>query len=271
MTLCALGGAPLQGDRLVRLAYFDESGMSSKTQEPWVVVGGALVHGDHQLTKLELALEAIVNEHIPEGDRDNFVLHAGEIYGGYGKYFDKKRNPEWEDWERRAAILDDLAKVADKANVQIVFAGVEKERWGPPKFTYGPNERPNLLTEMHVTAFVVCAVEVELWLRQHARQEHCMMIVEDNKESRSLISSTQRFYQDRKLTQALTEDQRKLFPLRKIKEDPAFQKKRAHHPLVLADFISFTVKRKYMNDPRIDRFCRPWWKRGAGLQVQLPS
>ena len=45
--LPAFGGAPLVGDRLVRLVYMDEAGISQ--HEPITVVCGVIVHGDNQL------------------------------------------------------------------------------------------------------------------------------------------------------------------------------------------------------------------------------
>src|SRR6267378_1487647 len=95
MTLRALGGGELIGDKLVRLTFLDEAGVSNKVQEPWLVVAGVLVHGDVQLGKLVEELEKVVEKHIPEKYRDGLVLHTSDIYGGNGKVFDKKRNPEW--------------------------------------------------------------------------------------------------------------------------------------------------------------------------------
>jgi hypothetical protein len=270
MSLRALGGGELSGDKLVRLVYFDEAGISNRRHEPFLVVGGVIVHGDHQLNKLEIALEKVVFDHIPEVDRDGFVLHAGDIYGGYGKYFDKRKHPEWAEWERRAAILDDLAAIPEKVNIRAVFGGVERDKF-PQTFSLGPGEKPDLTVEAHVCAFMSCVLEVELWHRQHAKQEHCMLIVENNDRAKRLIADTQRYYQDPRIAASFSEKHRKYFPLGKVKEDPAFQKKRSGHPLVMADFIAFMAKRKLMNDPKIDRFCRPWWHRSAGLMVKLPS
>ncbi|MGQ0509790.1 MAG: DUF3800 domain-containing protein [Betaproteobacteria bacterium] len=256
----------------MRLAYIDEAGFTDwkYSNSPYVVVGGVIVHGDHQLAKTEAALEAAVARHIPEKDRAAFVLHSGDIYGGYGKYFDKRKHPEWADTQRRWAILDDLAKIPESANLRAFYGAVKQSEWQKPRFTYGLGEKPNLMVEMHVTAYVVCAMQIELWHRQYAKAEHCMVVVENNQDSKTLISSTQRYYQDKAVAEVMTAEQRAFFPLRKIKEDPAFQTKRAHNPLVLADFIAFTVKRKLMKDPHIDRFCKPWWHRSVGLEIKHP-
>lgn len=81
MTANALGGHPLAGVELARFVYLDESGISNPEQEPWLVVGGVIVHGDHQLDSLYDALEGIL-EKVPEEQRQGLVLHTADIYGG---------------------------------------------------------------------------------------------------------------------------------------------------------------------------------------------
>jgi hypothetical protein len=66
MTLRAFGGGTLRGESVARFVYLDEAGTSNKTQEPWLVVGGAIVHGDHQIDKLYSALAEISRKHVPE-------------------------------------------------------------------------------------------------------------------------------------------------------------------------------------------------------------
>jgi hypothetical protein len=44
-------GVPLEGFRLVRVVYLDESGQSSR--EPRIVQAGVIVHGDSQIVPIE--------------------------------------------------------------------------------------------------------------------------------------------------------------------------------------------------------------------------
>jgi hypothetical protein len=39
---------PLQGDKIVRLVYMDEAGISKATQEPFVVVAGVIIDASSQ-------------------------------------------------------------------------------------------------------------------------------------------------------------------------------------------------------------------------------
>lgn len=266
MSLRALGGGELDGDRLVRIVYLDEAGTSSRAQEPYLVVGGVIVHGDHQLEKLEEELESIVERHVPIQYRDGLVLHTSDIYGGNGKVFDKRTHPEWTP-EKRMAILADLAKLPEKLNLWITFGYIKKETFPAEELLPGVDAT----AAAHLCAFVVCAIEIEHWMRQNAHKEHCLMIIEDTPRAKQLIKNTQRQYQDRKLIESWGEEFKDFIQLKKIKEDPAFQGKRPSHPLVLADFVSFVMKRVLMNDSWIYPYYAPWRARLAMSKVKLPQ
>ena len=53
----------LDGHKLMRIAFLDESGRSR--QEPKIVVAGILIHGDRTYRKLEEALRTIAVEDLP--------------------------------------------------------------------------------------------------------------------------------------------------------------------------------------------------------------
>ena len=76
-----LGWRSFLDARLARFVYLDEAGISSKKEEPWLVVAGVIVHGDHQLDKLYDAL-ADVLKLVPEDHGDELILHTSDIYGG---------------------------------------------------------------------------------------------------------------------------------------------------------------------------------------------
>ena len=52
MTL-AFGGGPLRGDKIVRLVYLDEAGISNPAHEPWLVVAGIVINADKQFKLIE--------------------------------------------------------------------------------------------------------------------------------------------------------------------------------------------------------------------------
>jgi hypothetical protein len=71
----------------VRLVYVDEAGLSNAAQEPFLVVGGVIVHADGQLLTVEDRLDQLVNEWIPADQQEGFVFHAKELFNGGGRVF----------------------------------------------------------------------------------------------------------------------------------------------------------------------------------------
>jgi hypothetical protein len=264
-SLRALGGGELHGDKLVRITYLDESGTSSRQQEPFIVVAGVLVHGDHQLNKLRQALDEVLRKHVPS-DADTLVLHTCDIYGG-NKFFDKSRKPEWTI-DKRCALLDDIAALPKRLNLWITFGHVEKSRFPATDLAIADDAEAKIVAIG--AAYMSCLIEVDQWFRQNARRENTIVIVEDNRETRKFIGEQHRIHQNPEIAATLTEKERNYFPLRHIQEDPAFQPKRVSHPLIVADFIAFFVKRLLMKDPHAKRFCCPWWGRVAMGRVKLP-
>jgi len=104
----------------------------------------------------------------------------------------------------------------------------------------------------HVTAYMVCALHVDQWLRHLSRDEICMMVVEDNEQARTLIRETQNEHQ--RSDADLSEEMREILPFKRIMEDPLFQPKRRSSVLQLADFCAYVIKRRFMSDRRYDRF-----------------
>jgi hypothetical protein len=245
----------------VRLVYLDESGLSHPAQEPWLVEAGVIVHGDYQLKQLYRELREISERHLPQDKVDEIVLHTSDIYGGNGKHFDKARNPEWADTEKRWAILDDLAQLPKKLNLTVVIGHLERAKY----LEHHPNPPRgiDLVTGQHATAYLLCLLETDLWFRQNKPQENCLVIVENNQTSKSLIKASHQYFQDQRVAEKLGERDSRYLPLRHIQEDPAFQDKKPSHPLVLADFIAYVCKRVLMRDPKIGRFYEPLRERLA--------
>lgn len=247
----ALGGGLLEGDNLVRLVYVDEAGLSNPAQEPYLVVAAVIVDGDRQLRGVMRHLDKIVDRHIPEEHRANFSFHATHLFNWGGPVF-TKNNPDWPI-EKRWLIADELAAIPKKQGLQITFGSVERAKFphSVPAENLSPKDR---VVGAHVTAYMVCALNVDHWLRQHTQDEICMMVVENNEQAKTLIRETQNYNQRPELVGELNEHERKLLPLKRIMEDPLFQPKRRSSVLQLADFCAYVIKRKLMSDSRYDRF-----------------
>jgi hypothetical protein len=106
----------------------------------------------------------------------------------------------------------------------------------------------------HTTAFSGCVLSVDDWMKANHPGEICMLIVEDNDQSRKMIRDVIRFQQSKQAAERFSENYKHLFPLRTIKEDPLFQPKRSSSVLQLADFWAYVSKKRMMGDLRYSRF-----------------
>jgi hypothetical protein len=61
MTVRALCGGELSGERLVRLVYMDEAGIGKLADEPALVVGAVILNADRQLAQVERALISLTS------------------------------------------------------------------------------------------------------------------------------------------------------------------------------------------------------------------
>lgn len=249
------------------VGYFDEAGISNPTQEPFVVVAGVVVDADKKLVALKRHLDKIVERHIPEKQRDGFIFHAKELFNGTkagsGKPFERA-HPDWP-MERRLAIADELAATPKKFHLPLTYGFVERAKF-PHTVTF---EKPLGSEEKtlfeHVTAYMTCAMEVEHWMREHAGNQACFIVVEDNERARKLIRDTQVHHQDPRILKQLDEASRRHFPFRRLMEDPSFQPKRPSSVLQLSDFCAYVFKRILMGD--MDRYGRFY----GAMRAEIPD
>jgi Protein of unknown function (DUF3800) len=254
----SFSGAPLQGTKLVRIVYIDEAGLSKASEEPYLVVAGVLVHGDNQLSGVENYLDRLMRRHIPAEHHENFVFSAKHLFNGDNKVF-KRNDPNWP-LKRRLEVADDLAAITEKFKLPIALGWIERSTFRDVmKFPIELTDSERLIAQ-HSTANMNCAMMAQHWMRRNARNEICMLVVENNDLAKKFISDIQRFHQDKKFAETLSPEARKHFPLRKIKEDPLFQPKKQSHPLIIADFC-YVWKRILMGDKKYDRFFNPFRKR----------
>lgn len=238
----------------MRLVYIDEAGTSNPDQEPILVVAGVIVHADTKLIAIERHLDKLVERHIPPEKRDGFVFHATEIFGG-GRVM-KKRDPYWD--AKRPEIARDLADIPRRFNLPVTIGHIERRKVTEIYELPSDTTLDKVTGVAHASAFVTCAVMVEQWMRAAASNEVCMLIVEDNQRMRTSIKNVQRHYQGRSLEALVLDgESTKLFPFRKIKEDPLFQEKTKSSVLQVADYCAFVCKRLIMNQH--DERYRPYF------------
>ena len=112
----ALGGAPLIGNRIVRMIYLDAAGLSNPVQEPYVVMAGVIVNADKQWKALSQYLSDMADEIAPPEHREGFAFHATELFSG-GKMFPREKyEREW-----RWRVLDELCLIPKHFDLPIVW------------------------------------------------------------------------------------------------------------------------------------------------------
>lgn len=127
---CSISGVPLDGNKIVRLVYIDEAGISKPAQEPFLVVAGVIVDADRVLHEIENELECIMMRHIPPAQREGFIFHATELFNGGGNVFKRASNDligpyEWP-LERRLKIADEIMAIPQKFKLPIAIGSVER-------------------------------------------------------------------------------------------------------------------------------------------------
>jgi hypothetical protein len=259
--LRSLSGSRLDGDRIVRLVYLDEAGLSKPSEEPFLVVAGIIIDADSKLTAIQRHLERIAVRNIRSESLDGFVFHAKEIFNGGGKVFKREKSNfvgpvEWP-LARRLELADEIARIPAKFDLPVAIGFIDRETF---LTEYGVAEKyhstPGRTVLEHVIAFTQASVMVEQWMREHASDEVCLLISEDNDQARSMIRSAQNFYQDPKKVVTIR-DYKEVslhFPFRKIKEDPLFQPKKRSHPTIIADFCAYVFKKFLMQDANYRQF-----------------
>lgn len=253
--LPSFGGGVLVGEKLVRLTYIDEAGLSNPKQEPFLVVAGVIVEADRRLKELREALNGIIECYVPTEFQHGFIFHATELFHG-GKQINRD-DLRWP-MSLRMEIAKELARLPALMELPIIFGWVQRNNC--QESTFEPNEivsGHDRQIDQHAIAYMRCIFRVDQWMRHNTENEITMMIVEDNDVAKRSMRDAQVYYQDKSLP-GLTEDERPYLPLKTIEEDPLFQPKRTSSVLQLSDFCAYIFKRTLMN-PR-NNFYRQFWE-----------
>lgn len=241
MSIRALGGGELKGNKLVRFAYLDESGTGDPAKEPYVVVAGVLVHADKQWKALERYISDMADDFALPDDRPGFVFHASELING-GKIVTREKYP----LEKRHQALQDLCEIPAKFNFLVVVAG-----W----------ERKNFVSvdQALVAASGACAHIVEDYMCRHADpDEVATMVYEQNgKYSKSI-----RAYHNH-LRSAAIEQYVESTPgtqikrLERVVETAMFVEKNDTSALQVADACAYILGRRMRRVAGDERFYQP--------------
>jgi hypothetical protein len=188
MNARALGGARLEGTRIVRLVYLDEAGIGDIAKEPHIVVTAAIIDADKQWKRLEEYYRNLAQDIFPDEDTYRFVFHAKDVWHGGGA-FNRKRFSRPE----RLWILRRLAQVPSLFQIPIACAAVDRTAFATQQaFVEAASKSRNkdqaarLLA--HSYAFVSTVQAVDYWMQRHASVvEVAMLISEDTAQVKSIF------------------------------------------------------------------------------------
>jgi hypothetical protein len=202
----------------VYIAYLDEAGLSRS--ETHLVVAGIIVRED-QLLECEKQLDAVLEKHIPQQDREGFEFHAHPLFGG-GGYFRK-----WPEKKRQWIIRDVLDSLM-MFNLPIIYGAIDK-----PK-----HERKYVIPfDAHDLAFMLFAEKVDDWLAPKAQV--CILIADETKRNK-IIKSSLRQYRKEGIPIGYSGKPRRLD---NIADAIYFANSKDSWGLQLADFCSYFIKR----------------------------
>lgn len=252
MTIRAIGGAPLEGNRLVRAAYLDEAGIDRPQTNPNVVVAGIVLHTDTQWRLLKEHFAALKEELRPDltpAQREVLVFHATDIWHGV------------RDWPRavwsldqRAHVLRELCRTIVKFNLPIVWGQQPRAQTIEYYESLGISLSPAQVTQMAFTlAFWMCVLRADQWMNMKTTDEFLSLQIENNNELQRHTKVAFRFLNDPQFSRFHSQPQ----PT-KIVDAPSFMEKQDAPALQLADTCAFLLKRGFNGDGTV-------WPRYLGI------
>lgn len=235
----SLSGVPLNGNKIVRLIYADESGISAT--DPMCVVAGVIVDADSQWIPVTTHIKELVCEFIPIEDQFNFSFHAKEVFGGTGKVFqDRAKYP----LKLRCEILRRLLEVPNRFHLPVAYGCLDKrvERQRPVE-KEKPHEREAF---DHAIAFSFCAVAAESFMRDYADpREIATMHSENNATTRDMVRLARRSLAGRtklNLAERMGEHAQRYLPISRIVDEVSFFEKDDAFLLQLADVCAVLLR-----------------------------
>lgn len=245
----ALGGGALNGDRIERLVYLDESGTGNPKTEPHVVMVGVVVDPDRQWLQVESFLSALAEQYVlPHRRSVPVVFHANEIFHGSGHW------PR-EEYSRevRMNLLRELCSIPVSFDLPVVSGYVDRTEVARHLPDDDVAEQTLYAT---VGAAMRCTVGVERYMRTAAGEgEVATLVYENNDHSRKLI---------RKLHNAMKTDAmatwptfqnwelREFLPVTRIVDTAHFAEKLDTSILQVADACAFAIRRFLAGKPEGD-------------------
>jgi hypothetical protein len=252
----SLSGVRLEGTKLTRAVFLDESGLSR--DEPYLVVAGIIIHADSQMGPVEDALQEIIDANIDEPHRDGFVLHASALFSGNKT----ELPPEIWDEAARVRILRQIFAIPGKLKLPVCIGSVDKKRF-PWRGAPASATKHQIKVAMHAAAIAECVMNVEQWMRGNT-DEVAFLFAENNDEVRNAAKETQILMKSKDAAEVLDVLDKKYLPLVRIKDGINFATKEESKALQLADACAWAYRKSLLRDIRALHFY-------AALQPQIFS
>jgi Protein of unknown function (DUF3800) len=242
----SLSWAALEGSKLVRLVYLDETGIS--VNEPVVVVAGVVIDADKHYMIVAQYIRDLIAEYVPEDCRygywgDGFTFHAKDLFHGSGKVFDKQKYP----LERSHEVFKKLLGIPVLFQLPVVcghllkrsVAGMSKQ-----DLRHEPSKN-------QAFAFSLCALAAERYMKGVSDPlEIATLVAEDNNETRRMVKEMHLLLRGARqhsdggdaLLSILLEIASDCLPIRRIVDTVSFAEKIDSFLLQIADACALVIR-----------------------------
>jgi hypothetical protein len=249
----SISGVELDGDRMARDIYLDESGISGS--EPIAVVAGVIIQRDVHWLPVQEYIDELIREYIPEEHRKGFVFHASDQFNGFGQTGSKKFHVEKGREAVRALIC-----IPSIFKIPVICGHVRRDPNMPARIMAEDSSDPKAFIERgvyyHASAFCMCALAAEKYMKLHADTgELAEFRAEENGSSRrlieemhSMLKGERDLQQDRDYFEWMNLVMPGWLPMRRVVDEIVFQGKGSLF-LQLADACAY-ILRLFFHDPQ---------------------
>jgi hypothetical protein len=225
--------------RLVRIAYFDEAGTALESQEPFMVVGGVLVHGDTQWLPIESHTRKIIDTYVPEALQAKFVFHASHLFSDH-PLFRRLISPE-----QRFQILRDFLGIIVQYDLPISYGAVTRRDFAKALPRWKPARRVSF---SHQMAFTLCAMGFQGWFFNKAADEVAICVADRNEQTQLSLKENFVFLREQGLPA------NPILALFNFVDALHFAASQESIGLQLADSVAFVIKRHLMGKASTEEF-----------------
>lgn len=159
----------------MKFAYIDESGIS--VNERYLIVAAVILDGDRDFRPVEDHLFSLVEEFVPENNREDFFFHATDLF----------HRPPRLTVERPHEALREILLIPARFGLGVAFGFLRKPVNEKPAGQSQKQRRKEVSKATHTNhaiAFGMCFLGVEMFMQEHTpRNEIAILVAENNTET----------------------------------------------------------------------------------------